>query len=146
MESQQLTASELLSDARLVGELRRAYDESGVGSNHPVEQGGFIVVDTNSDLLDIVRLPAQGRDSFSFPICSDGVYGGRKIVGSFHTHPNSGTEWRQEPSVQDIRLSQNYPDTMGRHQFVIAESTIYHIDNDGVVTEMGPTSRLLVIR
>lgn len=144
MESQ-ISASDLLSDAGVVSALRRAYDESGVGSNHPIEQGGFIVIDPDSHRLDVVRLPTQGRDSFAFPICADGLYGGRRIVGSFHTHPNTGAEWRQEPSVQDIRISQNYPETMGMHQFVIAEGAIYHIDNDGVVTEMGPTSQLFVI-
>jgi hypothetical protein len=71
------------------------------------------------------------------------MYHGQQIVGSFHTHPNAGTEWRQEPSVQDIRLSQEYPETMGMHQFVIAKAKIYHINNDGVVTEMGFTNQLL---
>lgn len=140
------TATDLLGYTGLIDQLRRAYEESGVGTDRPLEQGGFIVRDSVSGDVEVVRLPARERDSLAFPICADGMYRGKQIVGSFHTHPNTGTEWRQEPSVQDIRLSQDYPDTMGKHQFVIAEKKIYHIDSDGVVTEMGPTRQLLETR
>ncbi|HVT27550.1 MAG TPA: hypothetical protein VHE81_05980, partial [Lacipirellulaceae bacterium] len=89
--------------------------------------------------VQVVRLPGRSRDSLAFPICGDGTFDGMQIVGSFHTHPNLGPEWRQEPSLQDIHLSQDYPETMVPHQFVIAQKTIYHIDNDGIITEMGQT-------
>jgi proteasome lid subunit RPN8/RPN11 len=81
----------------------------------------------------------------SYPICAEGTCQGRQIVGSFHTHPNTGPEWQQDPSPQDIRLSQDYPETMGPHQFVISRDSIYHIVNSGVVSEMGATQQLLGI-
>ena len=56
-----------------------------------------------------------------------------------------GVESAEEPSRQDIRLSQDYPETMGPHQFVISRDVIYHIDNNGAVSEMGATSRILGI-
>jgi len=34
---------------------------------------------------------------------------------------------------------------MGPHQFVISRDVIYHIDNNGAVSEMGATSRILGI-
>jgi hypothetical protein len=118
------TAADLLAHVDVIDGLRRAFQESGVGTDNPVEQGGFIVLDYDSGALDVVRLPASGPHSLVYPICADGKFRGNQIVGSFHTHPNTGLGWRQEPSMQDMRLSQEYPETMGPHQFVIASDTI----------------------
>jgi hypothetical protein len=137
------TASDLLADAKVIEGMRRAYEQSAVGTDRPIEQGGFIVRDPSSGSLAVVRIPAYARDSLIYPICADGMYQGKQIVASFHTHPNTGPEWRQQPSAQDVRLSQEYPETMGAHQFVITGETIYHIDNDGVVYEIGHTRLLL---
>jgi hypothetical protein len=141
--SEQPSASDLLAHAGVIEGMRCAYEESGVGTDSPVEQGGFIVRDLTTGTLDVVRLSAGGRHSLVYPLCPNRRYEGKQIVGSFHTHPNTGPEWRQEPSMQDIRLSLEYPETMGAHQFVIARATIYHIDNDGVVSEMGLPHLLL---
>lgn len=136
-------AAELLLHQVVIDGLRRAYEESGIGTDRPIEQGGFILRDPAAATLVLMRLPAGSRASLVYPICADGTYQGKQIIGSFHTHPNTGQEWQQEPSPQDIRLSQEYPETMGPHQFVISKDTIYHIDNDGEVTAMGSTRRLL---
>ena len=125
--------------------MRQVYLESDVGGDHPTEQGGFIVRDPGSGALEVVRVPTGRQDSLSYPHCPDGRLGGREIVGTFHTHPNVGPEWEQGPSRQDVRLSVNYPETMGPHQFVVSRETIYHINNDGTVREMGPTDELLNI-
>jgi hypothetical protein len=140
---EQLAASDLLAHAEVIDGMRLAYEDSRVGTDNPIEQGGLIVRNSTSGALEIVRLPPSGRDQLVYPICADGMYRGKQIVGSFHTHPNTGPEWRQQPSSQDVRLSQEFPETMGAHQFVIAEETIYHIDNDGVVSELGLTRILL---
>ncbi|MEX2169370.1 MAG: hypothetical protein WD851_08665 [Pirellulales bacterium] len=141
--SLQPSAAELLLHLDVIDGLRRAYEESGVGTDHPVEQGGFILCDPDTATFVLVRLPAGGQASLVFPLRVDGTFQGKQIVGSFHTHPNTGLEWQQEPSPQDIRLSQDYPETMGQHQFVIAKDTMYHIDNDGEVTILGSTPQLL---
>ncbi len=137
------TVGELLAEPTVFAGMRQAFDESDVGGSRPAEQGGFLVRDPQSGMMRAARLPASGRDSLAYPLCADGRYQGQDIVGSFHTHPNLGPEWRQEPSPQDIRLSKDYPETMGLHQFVISRETIYHIDNDGLVAALGRTAELL---
>jgi hypothetical protein len=138
-----LNVSDLLADPDLIHAFRAAYDESGFGTDVPTEQGGFILMSPHTAKLEIVRLPPGERDSLTYPVCPDGRYEGKQIIGTFHTHPNTGAEWRQEPSPQDIRLSQDYPETMGAHQFVISSEKVYHIDNEGIVFEAGSTGQLL---
>ena len=141
--SQSLSVTELLAQPKVIAGFRQAYDDSDVGGSHPFEQGGFLLRDSHSGEVVVTRLPSSERDSMSYPLCPDGQYQGQAIVGSFHTHPNTGKEWRQEPSPQDIRLAKDYPETMGPHQFVISRDTIYHIDNNGVVTAVGRTADVL---
>lgn len=133
----------VLSASNVIAGMRRAFQESDVRGPNPIEQGGFIVQTRDTGELEVERLSEGGRDSLSYPICADGTYNGKRIVGTFHTHPNTGWDWTQEPSPQDIRLSADYPETMGPHQFVIGAETIYHIDNEGVVTNVGSTLELL---
>lgn len=140
---QSLSFTELLALPQVIAGFRQAYDDSDVGGSQPIEQGGFLVRDSHSSEVVIKRLPSSERDSLSYPLCSDGKYQGQEIVGSFHTHPNTGKEWRQEPSPQDIRLSKQFPETMGPHQFVISSDTIYHVDNNGVVSAVGHTADVL---
>jgi hypothetical protein len=137
------SASELLAAPSVIASLRQALVESFVGTDRSIEQGGFIVRDTKSGALSIERLPAGRQNALAFPICANGMYNGREIAGSFHTHPNTGVDWIQEPSPQDIRLSQDYPETMGPHQFVVSQMMIYCIAEDGIVSELGSTACLL---
>lgn len=141
--SEKISVSELLAHPSVVVGMREAYVESDVGGSRPKEQGGFLVRDSQTAFITVRRLPSSAHDSLSYPLCPNGLYQGQEIVGSFHTHPNIGKEWRQEPSPQDIRLSKEYPETMGTHQFVISRETIYHINNDGLVTVVGRTAEVL---
>ncbi len=141
--SQKPSVGELLALPSVIAGIRLAYADSDVGGSRPREQGGFLVQDFLSGFITVIRLPASARDSLSFPLCSNGMYEGQRIVGSFHTHPNTGTEWRQEPSPQDILLSREYPDTMGPHQFIISCEMFYHVSHDGLVTEVGRTAEVL---
>ncbi len=141
--SEKPALSELLADQNAIAGMRRAYVESDVGGSRPQEQGGFLVRDSQTGFIAVMRLPSSARDSLSYPLCPNGIYQGHEIVGSFHTHPNTGKEWRQEPSPQDIRLSTGYPETMGPHQLVISREKVYHINNDGVVTVVGRTTAVL---
>ena len=141
--SGKISISELLAHPRVVAGMRQAYVESDVGGSHPQEQGGFLVRDVQTGFPTVTRLPSSAHDSLSYPLSPNGLYQGQEIIGSFHTHPNTGKEWRQEPSPQDIRLSKEYPETMGLHQFVISREKIYVIDNGGQVTVVGRTVELL---
>jgi len=61
------------------------------------------------------------------------------IVASFHTHPNTGTDFLQEPSETDKRAVRDDPDLKGAAyvgEFVIARETIYLITPDGQVREV----------
>ena len=144
--SEKPSFSELLAHSSVIDGMRQAFVESDVGGSNPIEQGGFLVRDSPTGFLTVIRLPSSARDSLSFPLCSDGQYLGQEIIGSFHTHPNTGNEWRQEPSPQDIRLSKEYPETMGTHQVVISREKVYHIDNDGLVTVVGRTAEVLTLK
>ena len=141
--SENISVRELLAHPSVVAGMRQAYVESDVGGSQPQEQGGFLVRNIQTGSPTVTRLPSSARDSLSYPLCPDGLYQGQQILGSYHTHPNTGKEWRQEPSPQDIRLSKEYPETMGLHQFVISRENIYDIDNDGQVTIVGRTIELL---
>lgn len=137
------SATDLLADPNVVAGMRKAFEESDAGGSEPVEQGGFILRHPETGELAVERLPSQHRSSLRYPICSGGTYRGKEIVGSFHTHPNTGSEWMQEPSPQDVRVSKEYPETMGPHQFVFSATTAYHIDNEGLVSEIGQTAQVL---
>ena len=141
--SENISVRALFAHASVVAGMRQAYVESEVGGSQPKEQGGFLVRDVQTGIPTVIRLPSSARDSLSYPLCPNGLYQGQEILGTFHTHPNTGKEWLQEPSPQDIRLSKEYPETMGLHQFVISRENIYHIDNDGLVTIIGRTIELL---
>ena len=65
--------------------------------------------------------------------------GENSIVASFHTHPNTGTDFLQEPSETDKRAVRDDPDLQGGAyvgEFVIARETIYFITPDGQVREV----------
>ena len=109
------SAAELLSDPNVLAGMRQAFEDSDMGGSAPREQGGFLVRDSQTGAFAVARMSSSERDSLAYPICADGLFQGQEIVGSFHTHPNTGHEWRQEPSPQDIRLSKEYPETMGPH-------------------------------
>ena len=143
--SAQPTAAELLQHKIVIEGLRLAYKESGVGTDRPIEQGGFILRQPSMATYKVVRLPAGTQATLVYPLCMDGTFEGQEIVASFHTHPNTGSEWQQQPSPQDIQLSQNYPETMGTYQFVISKERLYYVNNDGNVTDMGATSYILGI-
>ena len=95
-----LSDAELLADPNVLAGMRRAFDDSDVGGPQPMEQGGFLVRDPQTGIVTVIRLASSGRDSLRYPLCPTGLYQGQEIVGSFHTHPNTGPEWRQEPTAE----------------------------------------------
>jgi hypothetical protein len=133
----------LLADRRVIAGLMQAKFESDMGGSNPVEQGGFILKDPQTDQLSIARWPPGLGNQIQPVISSDGTYQGKEIVGSFHTHPNVGPGWKQEPRRSDIRFVQQHPHTAGPDHFVISVEVVYHIDGDGNVVEIGRTAELL---
>jgi hypothetical protein len=71
---------------------------------------------------------------------------GLAIIATFHTHPNPGEEYLQEPGPTDIRAVRDDPDlghTEYEGEFVISTETIYLISRSGDVTVAGRTDEIL---
>ena len=137
-----MDASDLLSNPEIRAALKKAAEDSNIGGALPKEQGGFIVRDSEGT-LSVARWSQGTSNEIQPPICNDGKYEGKTIVGSFHTHPNVGPGWREAPSQADVNFVKNFPQTAGEHHFIITGRTIYHIDGDGNISESGRTSEIL---
>ncbi len=71
---------------------------------------------------------------------------GCEIVASFHTHPNTGPGFLQEPSETDKRAVRDDPDLKGaayEGELVISADWIYLIAPNGRVTVSGHTWDIL---
>lgn len=132
-----------IADKSVKKALKKAFNDSNVGGKKPIEQGGWILRDPNTGELTVERLPAGKQAAISWSIQKDGKRNGKEIVGSFHTHPNVGPGWKQEPSDQDIKVVKKYPNTFGKDHYVISKDKVYHIDNTGKVTDKGKRSEIL---
>lgn len=64
------------------------------------EEGGFVVQDDAGN-LDVVRWPKGEPDSIRVPPHPNCKIDDRRIVATFHTHPNAGDDYLQEPSETD---------------------------------------------
>jgi hypothetical protein len=137
----------VLSDEGVVCELRRAWEESRPGTAEGHEEGGF-VVKRDDGKPTVVRWPLGIQDRIEVPEHPGGRFQGAVIIATFHTHPNFGPEYQQEPSLTDIRAVRNDPDL--RHakfegEYVISQDMMYVVLPDGKVEALGQTSGLLSI-
>ena len=67
------------------------------------------------------------------------------IVATFHTHPNTGSDYLQAPSETDKRAVRDDPDLKGtfyQGELVISHETIYLIAPNGQVSEVGNTQEM----
>ena len=70
---------------------------------------------------------------------------GKDIVASFHTHPNTGEDFQQEPSLTDLRAVRDDFDLKGEFylgEFVISEQNIYLIEPSGEFHIFGQTREI----
>ena len=115
--------------------LRQAWQDSQPGIDSGHEEGGF-VIQVPTRKLDVVRWPKGAQNSILVPAHPGCTMGGDIIVASFHTHPNTGTDFLQEPSETDKRAVRDDPDLKGAAyvgEFVIARETVYLMTPDGQV-------------
>ncbi len=139
------TPAALLSDSALRAALRKAWDESHPGTAGGHEEGGFILRD-QADHLTVLRWPQGFQNSILLSPHSGCRIDERHIVATFHTHPNTGSEYLQEPGETDRRAVRDDPDLKSEYyvgEFVISHSRIYLIAPNGQVTEVGDTMTLL---
>ncbi len=126
--------------------LRQAWQASqpGVADGH--EEGGFVLRDSVGN-LSVVRWPRGEQNAIILPPHPGCKIHEHDIVATFHTHPNTGRDYLQEPSETDKRAVRDDPDLKGRFyegEFVISGETIYLIAPDGQVSKVGDTREILV--
>jgi hypothetical protein len=117
--------------------------QPGVTGGH--EEGGFVVQDLSGSVR-VVRWPGGIQNSIVVPTHQDCKIDGQDIIASFHTHPNTGNDFLQEPSETDKRAVRDDPDLKGITyvgEFVISQTIIYLITPDGHVHEVADTLMIL---
>jgi len=102
----------LLNNLVIRAALEQAWEDSqpGVESGH--EEGGFILLSTASE-LSVVRWPKGEHNRIILPPHRQCNFGESDIVATFHTPPNTGTDYLQEPSATDKRSVRDDPDLKG---------------------------------
>ena len=134
-----------LQDPAVRAAFKQAWEDSQPGVTGGREEGGFILQDPAGN-LSVVRWPQGAQNSIILPPHPNCKIGENDIVATFHTHPNIGSDYLQEPSETDQRAVRDDPDLKGEFytgEFVISQATIYLIAPSGQVSEVGETQTLL---
>ncbi|HEV2696250.1 MAG TPA: Mov34/MPN/PAD-1 family protein [Verrucomicrobiae bacterium] len=125
--------------------LGQAWKESQAGLVGGHEEGGFVVLEEN-DKLNVQRWPMGEGARIKVPVHAGCVVDGLAIVATFHTHPNTGPEFLQEPSETDRRGVRDDANLKGAHyigEFVIADEMVYLVTPSGAVREVDRRTELL---
>jgi hypothetical protein len=127
------------------GFLLQAWLESQPGTTTAHEEGGFVLRNADGS-LGVERWSRGAQNEILVPPHPGGKRGDLPIVATFHTHPNPGSDYQQEPSLTDIRavrddLDLSQPDYEG--EYVISREWIYRIQKNGQVESVGETKTLL---
>jgi Domain of unknown function (DUF4329) len=139
---------EILNNPVVCVELTQAWQDSEPGISGGHEKGGFILQDS-AGFFSVVRWTTGGVNSILVPSHIGCKIEEKPIVASFHTHPNAGGNYLQEPSETDKRAVRDDPNLKGESyvgEFVISQSKIYLIDPTGQVNEIGDTATLLRLK
>lgn len=137
--------TEILNNSLVCAALKQAWEDSKPGETGGHEEGGFILKDSVEN-LNVVRWTMGSQNSIVLPPHPKCKIEGSAIVASFHTHPNTGGDYLQEPSETDKRAVRDDPDLKGASyvgEFVISQAKIYLIEPNGQVSEIGDISILL---
>jgi hypothetical protein len=137
----------VLSDQGVVEAFRRAWHESKPGTIGGHEEGGFVVKNADG-ALTVVRWPRGVLDRIEVPEHPGGQFQGTVIIATFHTHPNTGPEYQQEPSLTDVRAVRDDPDLRRAEyegEYVISQDIMYGILPGGEIEAVGQTTVLLSI-
>lgn len=136
-----LTAKTVLTNADVRQALQQAWIDSNSGITGGHEEGGFVVRDAGRS-LSVRRWQKGLQDTIQVPSHRNCMIDGLEIVASFHTHPNTGSDYLQEPSETDKRAIRDDPDLKGNEyvgEFVISSTVIYLVSPAGQVREMDDT-------
>lgn len=124
----------ILDDESVRGQLLQAWKESEPGTASAHEEGGFVLRNADGS-LDVERWPTGRQNEIYVPVHTRGLRGDRPIVATFHTHPNTGPDYQQEPGLTDIRgvrddADLSHADYEG--EYVISIDWIYAYGGAGV--------------
>jgi Domain of unknown function (DUF4329) len=136
---------EILNNSLVRAELQRAWEDSNPGLTGGHEEGGFILQDSEGN-FSVVRWGRGDQNSIFLPSHAGCKIEGIAIAASFHTHPNTGGDYLQEPSETDkraVRDDPNLKESSYGGEFVISQAKIYWIEPNGQVSEIGDTSLIL---
>ena len=136
---------DILREATIRAGLAEAWNESKPGLTGGHEEGGFIVLGEH-DTLSVHRWPTGEGSLIRVPSHAGCVVDGLPIVATFHTHPNTGPDFLQEPGETDKRGVKEDADLKGSlyvGEFVVASEMIYLITPGGAVRELDARAELL---
>lgn len=135
----------IFDDLAIRAALKQAWEDSQPGLIGGHEEGGFILLDKMGD-LSVVRWPQGVQNSIVLPPHPNCKFDELDIVATFHTHPNTGSDFLQEPSETDKRAVRDDPDLKGEFyegEFVVSQDEIYLISPNGQVSEVADTWEIL---
>lgn len=136
---------EILLDSVVRAALTQAWMESKSGLTGGHEEGGFIVLGED-DKLRVQRWPAGEGSSIKVPDHAGCTVNGLPILATFHTHPNTGPDYLQEPGETDKRGVKDDADLKGAlyvGEFVVANEMLYLITPGGTVRDLDTRAELL---
>jgi hypothetical protein len=136
-----MTVAEIVENQTILSELKQAWFDSEPNVSGGHEEGGFIVSD-DFGVLGVIRWEKGTNNEIVLPPHKNCFVNGKDIVASFHTHPNTGKDFQQEPSLTDIRAVRDDFDLKGEFylgEFVVSEENIYLIEPLGQTSIIGKT-------
>lgn len=137
--------NDIFENPPILSELNQAWIDSDPGESGGHEEGGFIVADDVGNLA-VLRWEKGLQNEIVLPPHKNCFVDGKDIIVSFHTHPNTGKDFQQEPSLTDIRAVRDDFDLKGEFylgELVISEENIYLIEPAGDHHIIGATNIIL---
>ena len=140
-----ISVNDILGNELVLAHLKNAWLDSTLGISGGHEEGGFIVANDVGDLL-VIRWGKGLQNEIVLLPHKNCFVDGKDIIASFHTHPNTGKDFQQEPSLTDIRAVRDDFDLKGEFylgELVISEQNIYLIEPAGDYHIIGATKVVL---
>ena len=125
--------------------LHEAWQDSQPGRTGGHEEGGFILKNEVGKIR-VMRWPRGERDFILMPPHVACRIGDSEIIGTFHTHPNTGADYLQEPGETDRRAVRDDPDLKGVGyvgELVISQRAIFLIAPNGEISEVAATTEVI---
>ena len=129
----------LLSDPSIRQALKQAWLDSEPGPTGGHEEGGFLLRDVQDQVV-VHRWPLGTQNTIAVPPHPACRLADADIMATFHTHPNTGPDYLQAPSVTDMRAVRDDPDLKGDAylgELVLTQALFYLITPNGAVTALG---------